>query len=125
MLNLSEPKKMLQRGHCVLLSALFALGVLLASVVQAQPISGKTIRIVVPYAPGAVQDTIARSVNAELGAALKANVIVENRPGAGGTIGTAQVARSAADGTTLVLAAASHTIAGSLYAKLAYDPVRD
>lgn len=125
MLNLSEPKKMLLCGQCVLMSALCALGVLLISGVQAQPISGKTIRIVVPYAPGAVQDTIARSVNAELGAALKANVIVENRPGAGGTIGTAQVARSAADGTTLVLAAASHTIAGSLYAKLAYDPIRD
>jgi len=52
-------------------------------------------------------------------------VIVENRPGAGGTIGTALVAKAPPDGHTLVLAAASHTINGSLHAKLPYDPIRD
>jgi tripartite-type tricarboxylate transporter receptor subunit TctC len=86
---------------------------------------GNVIRIVVPFAPGGVQDILARSLNAELGAALGRSVIVENRPGAGGTVGTGSVARSAPDGTTLVLAAASHTIAGSLYARLAYDPIAD
>jgi tripartite-type tricarboxylate transporter receptor subunit TctC len=83
------------------------------------------IRIVVPFAPGGVQDILARSMNAELGAALGRSVIVENRPGAGGTVGTGSVAKSAPDGTQLVLAAASHTIAGSLYSKLAYDPLAD
>lgn len=78
-----------------------------------------------PFAAGGVQDIVARSLNAELGAALGRSVIVENRPGAGGTVGTGSVARAAPDGTTLVLAAASHTIAGSLYAKLAYDPIAD
>jgi tripartite-type tricarboxylate transporter receptor subunit TctC len=52
-------------------------------------------------------------------------VIVENRAGAGGTIGTGYVAKSAPDGNTLILAAASHTIAGSLYAHLPYDPLKD
>jgi tripartite-type tricarboxylate transporter receptor subunit TctC len=83
------------------------------------------IRIVVPFAAGGVQDIVARSINAELGAALGRSVIVENRPGAGGTVGTGSVAKAAPDGTSLVLAAASHTIAGSLYARLAYDPIAD
>ena len=86
---------------------------------------GSVIRIVVPFAAGGVQDIIARSINAELGAALGRSVIVENRPGAGGTVGTGSVAKAAPDGTTMVLAAASHTIAGSLYSKLAYDPIAD
>ena len=86
---------------------------------------GSVVRIVVPFAAGGVQDIVARSFNAELGAALGRSVIVENRPGAGGTVGTGSVAKAAPDGATLILAAASHTIAGSLYAKLAYDPIAD
>lgn len=85
----------------------------------------RVIHIIVPYGPGAVQDTVARTFNAELGQQLGANVIVENRPGAGGTVGTGYVAKSAADGNTLVLAAASHNLAGHLYSKLPYDPVKD
>jgi tripartite-type tricarboxylate transporter receptor subunit TctC len=101
---------------------LFLLSLLAAVPAAAQ---GNVIRIVVPFAAGGVQDIIARSINAELGAALGRSVIVENRPGAGGTVGTGSVAKAAPDGTTLVLAAASHTIAGSLYTKLAYDPIAD
>ncbi|HSU76932.1 MAG TPA: tripartite tricarboxylate transporter substrate binding protein [Burkholderiales bacterium] len=85
----------------------------------------QVVHLVVPFAAGGVQDIVARSLNAELGAALGRNVIVENRAGAGGTIGAATVAKSAPDGQTLILAAASHTIAGSLYAKLPYDPLKD
>ena len=88
---------------------------------HAQPVT----RIVVPFAAGGVQDIVARSINAELGAALGRTVIVENRAGAGGTIGTGSVAKAAPDGQTLILSAASHTIAGSLYAKLPYDPLKD
>jgi tripartite-type tricarboxylate transporter receptor subunit TctC len=82
-------------------------------------------RIVVPFAAGGVQDILARAISAELGTQLGRSVIVENRPGAGNTIGTAFVAKSAPDGSTLILAAASHTISGSLYAKLPYHPLND
>lgn len=98
-----------------------ALFLLFISAANAQPVT----RIVVPFAAGGVQDIIARSINGELGTALGRTVIVENRAGAGGTIGTAFVAKSAPDGQTLILAAASHTIAGSLYAKLPYRPLQD
>lgn len=85
----------------------------------------RVIRIVVPFGPGAVQDTVARTFSNELGQILGASVVVENRAGAGGTIGTAAVAKAAPDGNTLVLAAASHTLAGHLFAKLPYDPIKD
>jgi tripartite-type tricarboxylate transporter receptor subunit TctC len=98
---------------------------LLALAATSAAAQSNVVRIVVPFAAGGVQDIVARSLNAELGAALGRSVIVENRPGAGGTVGTGSVARAAPDGSTLVLAAASHTIAGSLYTKLAYDPIAD
>src|SRR5215213_6862915 len=93
----------------------------ISATANAQPVT----RLVVPFAAGGVQDIVARSINAELGAALGKSVIVENRAGAGGTIGTGFVAKAAPDGQTVVLAAASHTIAGSLYTKLPYDPLKD
>jgi tripartite-type tricarboxylate transporter receptor subunit TctC len=106
----------MRRGAIAFLAAL-----LLAGAARAQPV----VHIVVPFAAGGVQDIVARSFNAELGRLIGRNVIVENRAGAGGTIGTGYVAKAAPDGQTLVLAAASHTIAGSLYAKLPYRPIED
>jgi tripartite-type tricarboxylate transporter receptor subunit TctC len=85
----------------------------------------KIVHMVIPFGPGAVQDTIARTFNNELGQALGATVLVENRAGAGGTVGTAAVAKAPADGSTLMVAAASHTLAGHLYSKLPYDPIKD
>ena len=85
----------------------------------------RVIRIVVPFGPGAVQDTVARTFSNELGQLLGATVVIDNRAGAGGTVGTASVAKAAPDGNTLVMAAASHTLAGHMYAKLAYDPIKD
>jgi tripartite-type tricarboxylate transporter receptor subunit TctC len=102
--------------------AALAVSLLLAS----RPVlAQRVIHIIVPFGPGAVQDTIARTFNNELGQALNASVLVENRAGAGGTIGTAVVAKAAPDGNTLVLAAASHTLAGHMYSKLSYDPIKD
>jgi tripartite-type tricarboxylate transporter receptor subunit TctC len=95
--------------------------VLAANAAVAQTVT----RIIVPFAAGGVQDILARAISSELGTAIGGTVIVENRAGAGGTIGTALVAKSPPDGHTLVLAAASHTINGSLHAKLPYDPIRD
>jgi tripartite-type tricarboxylate transporter receptor subunit TctC len=85
----------------------------------------KRIRIVVPFAAGGVQDIIARAIAPALGAQLGRTVIVENRTGAGGTIGNAAVAKAAPDGNTLLLAAASHTITGHVYARLPYHPIND
>ena len=109
------------------LRRLFAVASLaaLAGLASTPASAQRVIRMVVPFGPGAVQDTIARTFNAELGQILGASVVVENRPGAGGTVGAATVAKSLADGNTLVLAAASHTLAGHLYSKLPYDPIKD
>ena len=87
--------------------------------------SSRVDRIVVPFAAGGVQDLLARAIATELGVALRQTVIIDNKPGAGGTVGTGYVARSAADSGVMVLAAASHNIAGSLYTKLPYDPQKD
>ncbi len=89
---------------------------------QANP---KVARIVVPFAAGGVQDLLARAMSTEMGVALGQTVIIDNRPGAGGTVGTGYVAKSPPDGNTMVLAAASHNIAGTLYTKLTYDPQKD
>jgi tripartite-type tricarboxylate transporter receptor subunit TctC len=101
-----------------------AVALVLAALAATPAFAERVVRIVVPYGPGAVQDTVARTFSQELGQALGASVIVENRPGAGGTVGTLAVAKST-DNNTLVLAAASHTLAGHLYSKLGYDPVKD
>jgi len=87
----------------------------------AQPVT----RIVVPFGAGGVQDILARAVSNELGALIGRTVIVENRTGAGGTIGNASVAKSTPDGSTLLLSAASHTITGHVYSKLPYHPIED
>jgi tripartite-type tricarboxylate transporter receptor subunit TctC len=101
-----------------------ALALVLTAAAASPALAQRVIRMVVPFGPGAVQDTIARTFNAELGQALGATVVVENRAGAGGTIGTSQVAKTT-DNNTLVLAAASHTLAGHLYSKLDYNPIKD
>ena len=85
----------------------------------------KPIKIIVPFSPGSVQDALARSFSNELGLALGEPVIVENKAGAGGTVGTGLVAKSASDGYTFLLAAASHNINGSLFSKLSFDPIKD
>ena len=87
--------------------------------------SGRVTKIIVPFAAGGVQDILARSLSNELGAALSSSVIVENRPGAGSTVANAFVAKAVPDGNTMVMAAASHNIVGTLYTKLSYDPQKD
>ena len=91
----------------------------------AAPWPTKPIKIIVPFSPGSVQDALARSFSNELGVALGETVLVENKAGAGGTVGTGIVAKSAPDGYTLVMAAASHNINGTLFPKLSFDPIKD
>ena len=90
----------------------------------AQP-GGKVMRIVVPFAAGGAREVLARTFYSELGSALGATAIIDNRPGAGGAIGTASVARAAPDGQTLVFAASSHNVTALLGANPQYDPIRD
>ena len=85
----------------------------------------KVVRIVVPFAPGALTDVAARSIALELGEQLGQQFVVENKGGAGGTLGAADVAKSAPDGHTLVFTDNSYMISASLYPKLPYDPLKD
>ena len=97
-----------------------------ASGVSAQGFAGKSIRLVVPFPAGGPTDIVARPLAQLLGEALGASVIIDNRGGAGGSVGADAVAKAAPDGLTLLMATVgTHAINPSLYKKLAYDPVRD
>jgi tripartite-type tricarboxylate transporter receptor subunit TctC len=90
----------------------------------AQP-GGTLMRIIVPFAAGGAREVLARTFYSELGAALGVTAIIDNRPGAGGAIGTAYVAKAAPDGRTLIFAASSHNVTALLGAHPPYDPIRD
>jgi tripartite-type tricarboxylate transporter receptor subunit TctC len=106
----------------------FGIGVLCAVValaVSAQGFPAKPVRLVVPFAAGGATDTFSRALAAELTNSLGQQVIVENRTGAGTTIGADVVAKAAPDGHTLLFTdLATHTITASLYTKLPYHPLR-
>jgi tripartite-type tricarboxylate transporter receptor subunit TctC len=85
----------------------------------------KPVTLVVPFAAGGTTDLVARPLAQSLGARLGQSVIVDNRAGAGGTIGAAVAAKAAPDGYTLFLATVAHTIAPGMYRNLSYDFVRD
>ena len=102
-----------------------ALAALCAGAATAQSYPAKPIRIVVPYAPGGAVDIIARATAQELGKRVSQRVIVDNRTGAGGNVGSDIVAKSVPDGYTLLMASPANTINPSLYAKMPYKPLRD
>lgn len=85
----------------------------------------KPIKIIVPYPGGQASDTITRLVGERLGKALGQSVVVDNRPGAGGNIGTDIGAKSAPDGYTLTIATAALPISKHVYRKLPFDPAKD
>ncbi|WP_416049752.1 Bug family tripartite tricarboxylate transporter substrate binding protein [Cupriavidus basilensis] len=92
----------------------------------ADPYPNKPIRLVVPFPAGGTTDILARAVAAELSKLQGWNVVVDNRPGAGGNIGTDMVAKAAPDGYTLLMGTVgTHGINQSLYGKLPFDPVKD
>lgn len=86
---------------------------------------GKPITLVVPFASGGTTDILARIVGQKLGEALQQPVVIDNRPGAGGTIGAANVARAQPDGYTFLLATVAHTMAPAIYKSLPYEFTRD
>jgi tripartite-type tricarboxylate transporter receptor subunit TctC len=91
----------------------------------AQEYPAKPIRLVVPFPPGGGTDFMARAVMQKVGESLGGTVVVENRGGAGSSIGTEIVAHSPGDGYTLLIVSGAHAINPSIYPKLPYDSVRD
>jgi tripartite-type tricarboxylate transporter receptor subunit TctC len=91
----------------------------------AQEYPTKPIRLIAPFAPGGPTDLFARLMGAKLGERLGQPVLVENRPGAGGSVGAEVAAKAAPDGYTLVLVSSSFAVNATLYPKLPYDTLRD
>lgn len=105
--------------------AFLGLCVFSAAAAVAQDFLSKPIRVVVPFPPGGGTDIVARIVLQKMGENLRTTFVVDNRGGAGGTIGTELVAKAAGDGYTLGIVSGSHAINPSLYRKLPYDTLRD
>ena len=109
----------------ILLTSLILVLSTVSSLADAQNFPNRVIRTVVPYPPGGGTDTIARIVTTKLTEVLGQNVIIENRAGADGRIGTEMVARAAPDGYTMVFITNFHSISVSVFRSLPYDPIKD
>jgi tripartite-type tricarboxylate transporter receptor subunit TctC len=92
---------------------------------HAQDYPNRTIRIVVPYAPGGGVSVVGQIIGAKLQELTKQPVVIDNRPGAGGNVGADAVAKAAPDGYTVLLHTSAMAVVGTLYRKLAFDPVKD
>jgi tripartite-type tricarboxylate transporter receptor subunit TctC len=111
---------MLQRRHLMIAT------LPLPALAQSSDYPNRTIRIIVPFSPGGAVDGPMRAIAEQLGRRLKQQVIIENRPGAGATIGSDAVAKAAPDGYTLLLASQTNAISATLYAgRLAFNPIDD
>jgi tripartite-type tricarboxylate transporter receptor subunit TctC len=107
-------------------AALLTIAIIAPCIARAQTYPSKAVRIVVPFAPGGTTDILARLIGQRLTEALRQPVLIDNRPGANGALGTEMVAKSAPDGHTIVMGyLGSFAIGPNLYSKLPYDPVRD
>lgn len=114
------------RRHAMVVTAVAVWAGWSASAIAQNAWPAKPITFVVPQSPGGANDVIARAVAQGLEGSLGQPVIVENRPGANGNLGTSQVARSAPDGYTfLVTAQSAHTINPALYARTGFDAIQD
>ena len=105
--------------------AVLALGFLPAFAALAQSYPTKPVRIVVPFTAGSATDILARTVGQKLSELWGQPVVIDNRPGAGGTIGAAIVAKSPPDGYTLLVHSAAHAYNPAIYSNLTYDTVKD
>nr|MDQ6882190.1 tripartite tricarboxylate transporter substrate-binding protein [Pseudomonadota bacterium] len=110
-----------------LISALAILAAVVASsVAMAQALyPAKPIRFIVPFTAGSGTDIIARTVGDSMSKSMGQPILIENRPGAGGTIGAAQVARSEPDGYTVLIHSSGHALNPAIYPNLSYDTLRD
>src|SRR6266850_960496 len=91
---------------------------------QSRPWPTRPVRFIVPFTPGGANDLLPRIFAERMHASLGQPVVVENRPGAGNSIGTAYVANQPPDGHTLLLASVAHVVNVSFFAKLPYDPIK-
>ncbi|MDQ2963143.1 MAG: tripartite tricarboxylate transporter substrate binding protein [Pseudomonadota bacterium] len=110
------------------MALLFAVTVLVAfcpPAARAQDYPSRPVRVVVPFSPGGAVDGPMRVIAQELSKRLGTQVIVDNKPGAGATIGTEVVAKAPPDGYTLLLASQTNAISATLYPKLSFDPIED
>jgi len=105
--------------------ALTAAGLLIVATAAADTYPSKPIRIISPIPAGGSNDILARDVGAELQKRLGQSVVIENKPGAAGSIGTAEGARAQPDGYTITLVYSSHSINPHLYKSLSYDAIKD
>src|ERR1043166_255509 len=106
--------------------ALLALCCAVPGAAQAQEYPSKSIHFIVPFPAGGGVDILARAIGQKMTESWNVPVIIDDRPGAGGNIGTALAAKAPADGYTIVLGTiGTHAVNASLYKKLPYDPVRD
>jgi len=102
-----------------------ALAALVSAPAAAQPYPSHPLRLIVPFAPGGLNDTTARLLQPHLEKALGHPVVIDNRPAASGIVGTDAVAKALPDGHTLLMVASSHTVVPATNSKLPYDAERD
>jgi tripartite-type tricarboxylate transporter receptor subunit TctC len=108
----------------LVVSFLAATGVIRSAAAQ-EAYPSRTIRLIVPFTPGTGIDILARTLGQKMGENWKTPVVVENRPGASGNIGTEAVAKSPSDGYTLLMTASTIVLNRSLFKSIPYDPIRD
>ncbi|MFO1309972.1 MAG: tripartite tricarboxylate transporter substrate binding protein [Burkholderiales bacterium] len=113
------------RSHPRLARLLAAAILAFATPALAQDYPARPVKIVVPFSPGGAVDGPTRIVAQKLGERLGQQVVVENKPGAGATLGAGEVAKAAPDGYTLLLASQTNAISATLYPKLPFDPIED
>jgi tripartite-type tricarboxylate transporter receptor subunit TctC len=119
---LNDGGKPLARLHSLLIKAAGLL-VALTATAAAQDYPTKPVRLIIPFPPGGSNDVVGRMIATKLGERLGKQVVVDNRPGAGGTIGTEIASNAAPDGYTLAIISSAHTVNPWLY-KLSYDPIK-
>lgn len=111
--------------HEIMMMTAGCIAAFAAMPVAAQAYPGKPVRMIIPFSAGGAADVPGRIVTGKLGEALRQQVIVDNRPGAGSTIGADAAAKSAPDGYTIFMISNTHFVSAALYKKLAYDSLND
>ncbi|HEY8243670.1 MAG TPA: tripartite tricarboxylate transporter substrate-binding protein, partial [Casimicrobiaceae bacterium] len=105
--------------------AVAAAALALVPPVHAQDYPNRPVKVIVPFSPGGAVDGPTRIVAQKLSERLGQQVVVENKPGAGATLGAGEVAKAAPDGYTLLLASQTNAISATMYRKLPFDPIED